>query len=386
MSVLRLKDAHIAIAHDQLATAGGAGGAEKFLVTLKSMFPEAPIYTTVYNSQRMPDYFKSWDIHTSFIQNLPYATTRYQLYLPLMPTAIEQLNFDGYDLVISGSHSVMKGIITGPDTLHICYCHSPLRYAWDFYHRYLALEDVKYWQRPLIPWVMNYIRLWDQVSANRVDAFIANSHHVRRRIQKYYRRESIVINPPVEIDRFTPQENHDDFYLIVGRLVPYKRHDLAIEAFNKNGRTLVIIGDGPERGRLEQKAKPNIKFLGRQSDAVITDHLQRCRGFIFPGEEDFGIAPVEAMACGKPVIAYQRGGALETVIEGLTGTFFNIADSDALTAAVLRAEAITWNPEKIYMHTQQFSTQRFTQKLNLFLEEQLDCFYEKKMMLPHVKS
>ncbi len=364
----------VALAHDQLATTGGAGGAEKFLSALKSLYPNAPLYTTVYNAAKMPDYYRDWTIHTSFIQDLPGGTTRYQLYLPLMPTAVEQLNFDGYDLVLSGSHSVMKGLITGPNTLHICYCHSPIRYAWDFYHRYLALEEVKSWQKPLIPWLMNYIRLWDQVSAARVDVFIANSHHVRRRIQKYYRREATVIYPPVETQRFSPKGAAEDFYLMVGRLVSYKRHDLAVAAFNANGRNLLIIGDGPERARLEPQAKANIKFLGRLSDQVTTDYLQRCRGFIFPGEEDFGIAPVEAMACGRPVIAYGCGGALETVVDGLSGTLFREPTAASLNQAITDAEAMTWFPEKIAAHAAQFSQERFLKEFSHFVAEQLVLF------------
>lgn len=368
----------VAIANDQLATAGGGGGAEKVLTSIKDLFPCAPVYTTVYNPSLMPEHFRRWDIRTSFIQNLPQAKTRYQLYLPLMPTAVEQLNFDGYDLVLSGSHSVIKGIVTGPDTLHVCYCHSPIRYAWDCYHRYLELEDIKPWQKVFIPWLMNYLRLWDQVSAARVDEFIANSYHVRRRIQKYYRRDAVVIYPPVDIKRFTPSEDVEDFYLMVGRMVSYKRYDLAIEAFNQNGRSLVIIGDGPERLRLEPLAKANVKFLGRQPDDVVIDYLQKCRGFIFPGEEDFGIAPVEAMACGRPVIAYGRGGALETVIEGVTGTFFTRDTPQALNEALSRAETISWTQETIAKHAAQFSQERFSSELMEFLEHRISLNFPIK--------
>jgi len=371
---INFEEIRTAIAHDQLATAGGAGGAEKFLSAIKHLFPSAPVYTTLYNPDKMSEHFREWDIRTSFIQNLPSAKTRYQMYLPLMPTAVEQLNFDGYDLVLSGHHSVMKGIITGPETLHICYCHSPMRYAWDLYHRYIAMSDVKRWQRPMIPWLMNYLRVWDQVSADRVDEFVANSNHVARRIKKYYRREAAVIYPPVETSRFVPTEKHEDFYLMVGRIVPYKRHDLAIDAFNKNGRDLIIVGDGPERSRLKPKAKPNIKFLGRQPDNVVADYLQRCKGFVFPGEEDFGIAPLEAMACGKPIIAYRKGGALETVVEGVTGFFFTEENSDALNEALLLLEQISWSSEKIALHASHFSKERFEKRFMNFVEAKLNSF------------
>lgn len=362
----------IALASDALATAGGAGGAENVLVAIKSLFPEAPVYTTVYNSEKMPESMASWDIRTSFIQNLPAGKTKYQTYLPLMPTAVEQLNFEAYDLVISGHHSVIKGIVTRPDALHLCYCYSPMRYAWDLYHRYLNAAEVKSWQKPIIPWLMNYLRLWDAVSANRVDVFVAISHHVRKRITKFYRRESTVIYPPVATERFTPNGQKDDgFYLMVGRMVGYKRHDLAVEAFNKNGRPLVIIGDGPERPKLEPLAAPNIKFLGRQPETVVRDHLQRCRGFIFPGEEDFGIAPVEAMASGRPVLAFARGGATETVVENRTGIFFREATAESLNQSLARLEATVWQGGAIAEHARQFSQERFLQEFSQIIEASL---------------
>lgn len=364
-----------AIAHDQLTLAGGVAGSEKVLLALKQLFPSAPIYTTLYNSQNQSNYFKDWDIRTSFIQNLPRAKSLYQMYLPLMPTAVEQLNFEGYDLVLSSHHSVIKGIITNPETLHICYCHTPMRYAWDLYHLYIAKDDVKEWQKPLIPWLMNYLRTWDRVSADRVDEFIANSNHVARRIKKYYRREATVIYPPVETSRFIPTGDKEDFYLMVGRMVAYKRHDLAIEAFNKNGKDLIIIGDGPERSRLENKAKQNIKFLGRQPDNIVVNYLQRCKLFIFPGEEDFGIAPVEAMACGKPIIAYKKGGVLETVKEGITGIFFPEATSDSLNEAILLSEKVTWSSEQIALHASLFSQERFNKEIISFIKTK---FYDYK--------
>jgi glycosyltransferase involved in cell wall biosynthesis len=361
-----------AFASDALATAGGAGGAESVLMAMKSLFPDAPVYTTVYNPDKMPECMASWDIRTSFIQNLPAGKTKYQMYLPLMPTAIEQMDLEAYDLVISSNHSVIKGVVTRPDALHICYCHSPIRYAWDLYHRYLGAVEVKKWQKPLIPWLMNYIRLWDAVSANRVDVFIANSDHVRKRITKFYRRESTIIYPPVATERFVPNGQKDDgFYLMVGRMVGYKRHDLAVEAFNHNGRSLVIIGDGPERIKLEPLAAPNIQFLGRQPESVVRDHLQRCRGFVFPGEEDFGIAPVEAMACGRPVIAYGRGGATETVCDGLSGVFFLEATAQSLNEAIGRAEGKVWQAGFIAEQAQRFSYERFLREFRQMIEGNL---------------
>jgi glycosyltransferase involved in cell wall biosynthesis len=372
--MINIPEIRTAIAHDQLTLAGGVAGSEKVLAAIKQLFPSAPVYTTLYNPEKIAQHFKDWDIRPSFIQKLPAANKLYQMYLPLMPTAVEQLNFDGYDLVISSHHSVIKGIITSPDTLHICYCHSPMRYAWDLYHLYLEKDDVKKWQKPLIPWLMNYLRTWDRVSADRVDEFIANSNHVARRIKKYYRREATVIYPPVETSRFVPTHKKEDFYLMVGRMVAYKRHDLAIEAFNKNGRDLIIVGDGPERSRLENKAKSNIKFLGRQPDDIVLDYLQRCKGFIFPGEEDFGITPVEAMACGKPIIAYAKGGALETVIEGVTGIFFTDATADSLNEAILLSEKVAWSSEQIALHASLFSQERFNKEIRSFVEIKLNDY------------
>lgn len=380
---INFEEIRTALAHDQLATAGGAAGSEKVLSALNQLFPSAPVYTTIYNPDKMANSFKSWDIRTSFIQNIPGAKKYYQMYLPLMPTAVEQLNFEGYDLVLSSHHSVIKGIITDPETLHICYCHSPMRYAWDLYHLYLAKDDVKRWQKPLIPWLMNYLRTWDRVSADRVDEFIANSNHVARRIKKYYRREATVIYPPVETSRFTPTKENEDFYLMVGRMVAYKRHDLALEAFNRNGRDLIVIGEGPERSRLENQAKQNIKFLGRQPDDVVVNYLQRCKGFIFPGEEDFGIAPVEAMACGKPIIAYKKGGALETVKQGITGIFFTEATSDSLNEAILLSEKSTWSSEEIVLHAAQFSQERFSLKIMEFIENKFINYKKQFFNLPN---
>jgi glycosyltransferase involved in cell wall biosynthesis len=347
----------VAIVHDGLATAGGGGGAERVLAVLHRMFPEAPIFTTVYHPDRMPAEMRGWDIRTSFIQDLPRGREKYQWYLPLFPMAIERLDLRGYDVVVSASHAVAKGVLTDASALHLCYCYSPLRYAWDMYHEYLEIEDLPGWQRTLLPGLMHYLRTWDALAAPRVDAYVAISHYVRRRIEKYYRRPAEVVYPPVEILKSAAAPA--DYYLVVSRLVAYKRIDLVVEAFNRLGWPLVVIGDGVERPRLEAMAKGNVTFLGRQSDEAVRAHLAACRGFVFPGIEDFGIAPVEAMAAGKPVVALGRGGAAETVIDGATGVHFGRQTADDLVEALRRCDATRFDADRIARHAERFSTARF---------------------------
>lgn len=336
----------IALVHDWLASAGGTGGAEKTLLAVKEIFPEAPIYTTVYNPERMSEKFSSYDIRTSFIQKLPLARTHYQFYLPLMPAAIENLNLDGYDIVISFNHSLAKGVITRPSTLHICYAYTPLRYAWDMYQTYLAGEEIPRWQKIFIPFIFNYLRTWDVVSSFRVDKFVAISRHTARRLRKYYGVEAEVIYPPVEVDKFYVTPEAGKFFLIVSRLVSYKRLDLAVRAFNELGLPLIIIGQGLQARRLKRMAGPNIKFMDRQEDEVVRDHLSHCRALIFPGEEDFGITPVEAMASGRPVIAYHEGGALETLSND-SGVFFHEATPLSLIQAVKNFDETKFSPPKL---------------------------------------
>jgi glycosyltransferase involved in cell wall biosynthesis len=360
---------NLAIVHDGLATAGGGGGAERVLGVLHGMFPQAPVFTTVYHPERMPSEMREWDIRTSFIQRLPFGKERYQWYLPLFPLAIEQLDLREFDVVISCSHAVAKGVLTGPHTLHISYCYSPLRYAWDMYQEYLEIEKLPAWQRFLLPGLMHYMRNWDALSAQRVDEFVAISHHVRKRIEKFYRRSATVIYPPVNLLKLeAPQA---DYYLVVSRLVAYKRLDLVVEAFNQLGWPLVIIGDGVERVRLEQAAKGNIRFLGRQPDSVVQAHLAACKAFVFPGLEDFGIAPLEAQGAGQPVIALRAGGALETVVDGETGVLFRSQTVGSLVEALRRAEGGFFEAGRIRRHAERFSTERFEREWMAFLERRL---------------
>lgn len=361
---------NLAIVHDGLATAGGGGGAERVLSVLHRMFPEAPVYTTVYHPERMPKEMRDWDIRTTFIQKLPQGPEKYQRYFPLFPMAIEQLDLRDFDVVISCNHAVAKGVITSANAFHLSYCYSPLRYAWDMYHEYLELEQIPGWQRLLLPGLMHYLRTWDAVASLRVDEFVGISRYVARRIEKFYRRPASVIYPPVELG-LKSAAPAADYYLVVSRLVAYKRLDLVIEAFNRLGWPLVVIGDGVERSRLEGMAKGNITFLGRQPDEVVHQHLSACKGFVFPGIEDFGIAPVEAQAAGKPVIALAQGGAAETVVHGETGILFGRQAVDELVEALRQAEAHRFDPEAIRRHAERFSTERFVHEFHTLLDDRL---------------
>lgn len=363
---------NLAIVHDGLATFGGRGGAEWVLTVLHDMFPQAPIYTTVYNKDRMPEYFREFAIRPSFIQHFPWGKTKYKAYLPFMPTAVEQLDLRGYDVVLSCNHSVVKGVLTSPETRHLCYCYTPLRYAWDMYHEYLETSWRIRFARLCIPPLLTYMRLWDTLSSERVDTFIAISHYVAQRIRKYYRRESVVIYPPVDTSVFSISNTLEPYFLVVSRLEPYKRIDLAVQAFNKLKLPLVIIGDGTERAKLQQQAKPNITFLGRQPDEVVREHLSKCQALIFPGEEDFGITPVEAQASGRPVIAYRGGGALETVTEQ-TGDFFFPKTVDALVQTVRQFDASRFDSKKIQQHARQFDITVFRHSMHQILEEVCKC-------------
>jgi glycosyltransferase involved in cell wall biosynthesis len=354
----------LAIVHDWLTNMGGA---ERIIRIFHELFPDAPIYTMVHDKENMPKDFKEMDIRTSFIQKMPFGVKKYQSYLPLMPVAVEQFDLSDYDVVISSSTSCAKGVITRSDTVHICYCNTPMRYAWDMYHDYIKDKNVvtKY----TIAFLMNYIRLWDRISADRVDYYIANSKNVANRIKKHYKRESEVIYPPVNTDYYTPGDKVEDFYLVVSRLVPYKRIDLVVEAFNKLGFPLKIIGDGSEFKRLRSMAKSNIKFLGRLSDEEVREHYRKCKAFIFPGEEDFGITPVETQACGRPVIAYGKGGTLETVIDDQTGVFFKEQTVEAIINAVKYFEKniFKFDSSIIRQNALNFSKNVFKQKIKEFV-------------------
>lgn len=357
---------NIALAHEWLTNYAGS---EKVIENIKEIYKEAPIYTTVYNPDNLPKELKNIDVRTTFLQKYKKARTNHRMFLPFMPLAWEQFNFNEYDVVLSSSHSCAKGIIAPPSTMHVCYCHSPMRYAWEFYWEYLERENVGKIKKILIPLIMNYIRMWDAISANRVDYFIANSKNVAKRIWKHYRREADVIHPPVKTSYFNIQDKDEEFFLIVGRLVAYKQVDLAIEAFNELGLPLVVIGSGPQFDYIKSIAKSNIKILGRQPDEVIRDYYAKCRAFIFPGEEDFGITPLEAQASGRPVVAFGKGGALETVVENETGLFFAEQTIESLKDAIQKFNHLNFDKLKIRENALKFDEEIFKKKIKGYIDE-----------------
>jgi glycosyltransferase involved in cell wall biosynthesis len=368
----------VALIHDHLAQDGGA---EKVLKVFSDMFPEAPIYTLLYEKKHVAKYFNDRRIETSIIQKLPGGIKHYQWYLFFMPIAVEFFDLSGYDLVISDASAFAKGVITKPDCLHICYCHTPTRYLWSDTHQYI--NELKYnrWFKKIISLVLNRIRIWDRLAADRVDVFIANSKTVQKRIAKYYRRTSTVIYPPVETDKFTivdlsKQSSQEKYWLAGCRLAPYKRIDLVIKAFKILGNEykLKIFGDGVDLERLKILAgdAENIEFLGRVSEEDKAKLFQNAQAFINPQEEDFGITVIESMASGRPVIAYRRGGATETVIEGKTGLFFDDQTPESLTAAVKKFITLEFNSQEIKAYAEQFSVVNFSAQIREFIAAHKD--------------
>lgn len=359
----------IALVHDYL---NQYGGAERVLEALHDIYPSAPVYTSIYEPRAMPASYKRWDIRTSFMQRLPRVGMMHQLYLPLYPTAFETFDLSAYDVVLSSSSAFAKGVITEASTLHVCYCHSPMRFAWN-YHDYVRGERMAGKAARILPLALNYVRLWDEVSAGRVDAYIANSQLVARRIKKRYGRTATVINPPVDTSLYTPRLDgaRGDYFLIVSRMIPYKRVDLAIDAFNKLGLPLKVVGKGRQEAALRARAKPNIQFIGSVSDAHLKELYAGCKAFIFPGIEDFGISPLEAQASGRPVIAFGGGGALETVLPGVTGEFFKEQSASALAGIVASFDDKDYDPAAIRRHAEQFDVRVFKRRIAGFVEERL---------------
>ena len=354
----------VALVHDW---GNQVGGAERVLLALKEMFPDAPVYMSMYDAMVMPAVCRTWDIRTSFMDRLPLVKRHHQPFLPLYPLAFEQFDLSEFDLVISNKSGFCHGIITLPETLHISYCLTPTRFVWE-YRSYARREGIGRLANVLLQPLLNYLRTWDRLAADRVDHFVAISREVQRRIRKYYRRDSMVIYPPVETDQFVLEDGHDDYFLIVSRLIPYKRIDLAVEAFNKLGLPLKIVGEGRDRRALEQAAGSTVEFLGRVPDDEMRVLLQRCRAFVFPGYEDFGIAPLEANAAGRPVIAYRAGGALDTVVEGKTGLFFAQPTPESLAASVRALDDVIFDPAAIRQHALRFDKAVFQRKLMRFVE------------------
>jgi glycosyltransferase involved in cell wall biosynthesis len=368
----------VAFVHDWLT---GMRGGEKVLEALLKLYPQADLYTLLHNPGSVSPFIENRKIYTSFVNNLPLKSNRYRNYLPLFPTAIEMFNFKNYDLIISTSHCVAKGIRTPPTTMHISYIHSPMRYIWDMYDDYFPTEKLGYFSKMIIPLFSNYLRIWDVTSSNRVDFFIANSKHVANRIWKYYRREATVITPPVDTEFSEISEKRANYYVIISALVPYKRIDLAIQVFNELGLELLVIGNGPERKQLQKTAKNNIIFLDWLPSQNLIEYYSSCKALIFPGEEDFGIVPVETQLCGRPVIAYRRGGVLESVIgfdgnneNECSGVFFNEQTVDSLKNALKQFERINWDSKFIRNHAMRFSKERFIATMQKFISDKISAF------------
>lgn len=358
----------IALVQDYLVEYGGA---ERVLQALCEIFPEAPIYTLLYDEKASGRVFRGREIHTSFLQKIPFACRHHRWFAALMPLAVEQFDLSEFDVVLSNSASFGKGIITKPKTTHVNYCMTPTRFLWDGSHRYIDEFKLPWLIRKISPAVIAYLRIWDKEAALRVDKFIANSNFVRTRIAKYYQREAEVITPPIDVSKYHISPEIDEYFLMVGRLVAYKRFDLAVQVFNAIGKPLKIIGDGPERKRLEKMAKKNIEFLGLVSDNKLPELYSRAQALIFPQEEDFGLVPLEAMASGRPVIAYRAGGALETILDGRTGVFFNEQTEISLALAIGKHYETNFNPNVIRAHALDFDKSIFREKvLKLFSTSQ----------------
>ena len=361
----------VALVHDYL---NQMGGAERVVLALHELFPDAPLYTSIYDPKRVDPAFQKIDVRTSFMQKFPFIMNHHQPYLPFYPAAMEGLDVRGYDLVLSSSSAFGKGVIVKPGTTHICYCHTPMRWCWN-YNEYVEREQMGGMARRILPFLITWLRVWDQTSAMRVDHFIANSPVVAERIQKYYRREAPVIPPPVEASRFLfdPTAPVGDYFLVLSRLAPYKRIDLAIQACNRLQLPLVIIGGGRDEKQLKAMAGPTIRFLGRLSDSETLPYIAHCRAFLFPGEEDFGITPLEVQASGRPVIAYGAGGALASVVDGVTGTFFYEQTVESLVAVLASFDERQYHPQTTRNHALDFDKPRFQRRILQFIEAKMSA-------------
>lgn len=370
------KDAAIALVFDWMTNLGGA---ERVNLKLHQMFPKAPIFTSIFNAEKMGKGYEDADIRTSFIQKLPFAKEKHQWYLNFMPYAYELFDLSSFDIVISSAHSCAKGIITKPETMHVCYCHTPMRYLWDDWHTYIRDYKMPSILKRYAKKKLHRLRIWDKMAADRVDYFIANSKTTQKRIEKYYRRASTVINPMINVNAYSIAQKTKGYFLAVGRLIPYKKFDLIVETFNNLGLPLKIVGTGLMENELKKAAKPNIEFLGFVEEKELRKLYSECEALIFPQLEDFGITPLEAMASGRPVIAYKDGGALETIIDGETGIFFNKQDELHLKGAVEKflKEKHTFKRDRIREHVQSFDEEEFERKLSRYLQTKWDTYLSR---------
>ena len=360
----------LALVHDYL---NQFGGAERVVAAFHELYRDAPVYTSIYDQARLPEIFRQMDIQASFMQKIPLVFPFFKLFFSVYPLAFESFDLSGYDVILSSSSAYAKGVKKDRDQLHICYCHTPMRFVWR-YDDYVKREAFPAWAKLVLPFLLDPVKGWDLANSKRVDYFIANSRTVAERIRQIYGRESVIINPPVETGLFQPSGVDGDHFLVLSRLNAYKRLDIVVDAFNRLDLPLKIIGDGPMMKQLQQAARPNIEFLGRQPDGVIAEQLARCRALIFPGEEDFGIVPLEAMATGRPVIAFRAGGALETVVDGKTGLFFDRQEPNAIVEAVNRFNFLCFDKQLIRAHALKFDKTVFEQKIGAFVKEK----YEEK--------
>ena len=373
-----MNNIRVALVHDWLT---GMRGGEKCLEVFCELFPEATLYTLIHTEGSVSPVIERMDIRTSFLQNMPGVLRNYRNFLPFFTSAVESFDMSGYDIVLSSSHCVAKGAKTLPGTLNICYCHTPVRYAWKFFDEYFSRENPV--KKAIISAVIGSLKKWDVKSNKRIDHFIANSINVKNRIKEYYSREADVIYPPVDVDGHSAGGGDNGRYLIVSALEPYKRVDMAVEAFNKSGKDLTVVGAGSDLERLEAVSGPNIEFMGWADDNELSILYSTCRALIFPGEEDFGIVPLEAQAHGKPVIAYGAGGTLETIVplegDNPTGVFFREQTPDSLNRAVEEFEKNRerFNPDFIRENTKRFNTLRFKQEIKEYVESKYEGYKNK---------
>lgn len=359
------------------------GGAEKCVESFLNIWENADVYSLIdfFDEKKRNTILKGKKVNTSFIQRLPKAKEKYRYYLPFFPLAIEQFDLSEYDVIISSSHAVAKGVITNSSQLHICYIHTPIRYAWDLYFQYLRESGLnKGFKSFLARYLLHKIRIWDVISSNRVDFFIANSYYVSRRVKKLYNRDSIVIYPPVDVEKFDVEPKKDEYYLVVSRLVPYKRVDLIVEAFNRTRERLIVVGSGPDMHKIKSIANKNIEILGYVDDKELVELMKKAKAFVYAAEEDFGISIVEAQACGTPVICYGRGGAVETVIDSVTGLYFMEQSVDSILDALKTFNKIEgkFDPHTIRRNANKFSKKRFEEEIRDFVKSKWNSFKENK--------
>lgn len=360
----------IAIVTDWLTNYGGA---ESVISAFHDLFPDAPIYTTMYKPEKMRELGKLKQVKTSFLQKIPGV--KHQWMLGLMPMAVEMMDLDEFDVVLSSCHSVSKGVITKPETLHISYCHTPMRYAWESWDFETRLQKFPKMLHPIIRRQIKKIRRWDKAAAQRVDEYIANSNYIKGKIKEHYERKADVIYPPVHCETFEPVEKPKaDFYFSAGRLIPYKKFDLLVKAFNKSGKKLVIAGTGPELEKLRKMAKENVEVLGYVKDKKLKELYANCKGFLFPQMEDAGIVPLEAMASGRPVIAYNKGGSLDTMIDGKTGVFFEKQTVESLNKAIEKFESMKFDSKAIRKHAEKYDVEIFKERIRDYVERKYEGF------------